>query len=629
MSFFECVGEPYIVTWDFFVAELIDTRSSLVPDSVIYNGEEKRLRAMLFEKIPIDLMRRLRVYFLRHDCVSPPPPEIVCLRDFQVFCASESLDGPSFTTGGHSFQWGIGEKERYSYPQRFGGYVEYWSHCVYAGRHLFCRVSARDEEHTDYRVGDIVVRMYSSENFQDHSANQQLAALFPLPLIQESFVSERVYQSSDYSLYAEEYHGPMADQVGAQWTGHMTVPCDGAGLFASRYFDRAYCSDLASGPWVHESVHCESMTDTLRKTPEGSLQVLFFCLAFLNESDYQYIRHPYLIVDRYRYKKSSVYQTDHVSSSVYFDVTMSEPLRVKNPPFTKNLVLRKEASFFSDHLVSQYARQVGLSDTGPKITQVWSELLSQPDNYSAMVGMIPIFEDFDLAKRKYTRIIYSTHGEKPTGIPYCREGEKWYFYFPVPTTYSYPELGIVYEFPNVRALDYVGRTIKDLESDYGPRISDRLLTSFKSQYVRLYKGIFCDFSELKELIDLDIERPFVLSGSLAKKLSKYVQPKGKGKFVLKNAVNVSDDKTYSVFSQYGVVCSCRGEKPTWDVMRTRYGPGRWCGSEWQIWSQVLITNKWSLTSPRTVLPFGNHTLRVSSGVKEVVLLADTPLFQVF
>jgi len=616
------VNCPRVVDWAYFKEYLIDTKSIDPPDTIFFEGREVPVHAMVYERLSVDEMKRMRIYSIRHASSPRPLPEQVCLVDFQIFKSEGRPDGVSFGIGGHLYTWGDCPGLRYEKPERFRSYVQCWNHMVYAGRHWFQQVAALEVPFKIHFVGDISIHMYEEDlDIDDHKANVQLAALYPLPDLEESFVSTNLYQKADYSIYSETYHGPMADQVGEQWSGHMQVPCDGAGLFASRFGDRAYCSDIATGPWVHRAVQYKTLTDTLRSTPEGSLQVLFYCLAFMTDEDYSYIRHPYIIVDRYRPPIKAPFQSDFCSSSLYFDITPGEPPKERNPPYSRNLLLRKEATFYRDHLVSQYARAVGLPDSGPKVTQTWTEMLTHPDDYCAMVGMVPIIEGFSDVKRHYSRIIYYTRGEKPESVPYAKQGQRYYFYFPQATVYSYPSLGKVHEFPSVSGKEYVGRTINDLESEYGTKISDYLVPLFESHGVRLVGTFFRDISDAKCLTKInDLSKPFELSDIdaapllLAGRIRSVANQSKKYQLVIQKLMD-----EWRVYSQYGEVARFVGDRPMEIEMIEKYGPGRWKGHEWQVHCQYWKDNKWEIIGPRDFLPLGPQRIRCGTRYKEVTV----------
>jgi len=609
-----------IPTWEFFRDNYLGARHEVYPEVVNYFGREVPTRALIYERLSVEDMKKMRVFNLTHGSVARPEPEIVFLSDFQIFFGSGPSYGVSFCVQGRSFNWGSHKGDRYTNPQLFRSYVQRWNHIVYAGRHMF-KEESLSAPYDDYVVGDITVRMTSvQEDPTGYECNSFLADLYPLPHLEASFVSEKMYETCEYSLFSEVYHGPMADQIGEQWLGPMVVPCDGAGLFARRFGDRATCSDIMQGSWVHKSVKFGSLSEALRDSPEGFLQVLMYCTSFLTEEDYKYIRPPYIIVDRYRPAIVSPYQTDLISSSQFFDITSLEPRRDHNPPFSKNLVLRGEATFYSDHISSQYARSVGLPYRGEHVTQTWKEWLAHPDDYSTMVGMIPLLEHFDSAKRLYTRIIYWTSGERPAHVPYVVSGLRSYFYFSQSGIIEYPNLAQVHDFPGVKGLDFVGLTESDLRFEY-PQLYERIVNLLRSQFIRSVKGVFVDFSRMKLLFDRDVSTPFRLSTEEALILVDKVVKTGRGLYVLREVVPLV---RYCVVSAFGKTHEFVDyDPPPSEFMEKTYGPGQWVGKYWELHVQYWTNEGWASIALSDQFTVGSVRLRVGEVQKTFVVTKKT------
>jgi hypothetical protein len=587
-------GQREIETWEEFKKTRIRNRGEKIPVTLMYEGIERSVKALCYLLTGEDALL-LKCFCLRNAESRTPPVVSVVREGFYVFLAETEGEGEPFFLGGRPYLWGSRPGRRVTPDMGFSAIREHWEHVVYAGRHLFRKILLAGPR--ELPMGDISITVSEGLCYEPslYEVNVMLAALYPIPDLEGSFIRETMYETAEYSLYAEAYHGKIADQIGEQWAGPMRVVADGAGLFKSRFGDRVESSDIQIHPWVHRGVQQMAITEALRETRPDELQVFCYCNAFLTEEDYAMVRHPFIFIDKYRPKIQGDYSNDYVTSSLPMVVGAGELHRTRNPPFSENMLRLGKVRFLSDHLSSQYARRLGMIGDGPLVTQTWEEMIENPDDYAAMVGMVPIFENYNPRRPiLYSRVIYRTNEDNlPKGASVFITSNWKYFFFSDPRDFDYPSLGRVLPFPGVSGSLYVGRPYSDLEEEYGEKIAAWLAKTFEREFI--YAGhMFEDYRQAKELweyrtvmykgvkLEPNVAQPLLARNQIVKRGKLYFKTDGttrRPQFV--ESIGVEPIKVVRRLLPFK-------EQRVASLMRDEYGPGKWYREFWRV--SVVMTH---------------------------------------
>lgn len=567
------------------------------PETLLWNGSEYPLQQLQYSLPDRTSQLELRVWLMRKPRSERKVEKIfLILDDFELKEALPEVGAPTHYCNGLPWSEGSVVKGPMSSTQKkmlAMKVAQTWQHAVYAGKHWFKKGGG---EGVTYLVGDVTITMVPAVYTEDFFAIPRLSALFPIVKPEGSFMNQSMYGHSAYSLWTEYYHGPMADQIIAQWPYALQVPADGAGLFASRT-DRAVCSDIQQGHWVHKSVKQQSLSESLRTTPPGALQVLMFCHSFMTKEDYRYLRPPFIIVDKYAPSIRARYVGKGYWTSESLKISMTDPFSYDNPPFSENLIHLGQVSFQSEHLISQYAERLLIrSPNGVPVTQTWDELLSRPTVYSAMVGMVPVILDWHSRERIYTRVIYTATEDVPLGSSYFWKDDIAYFFFLNPGDFYVPELTRVEEFPIGAAPSHIGDQLSTLTRRYGTLLPI-LLPLWQRRGFAFVRGRLKDLSSVSDMVPYlprwtesnipeAIWRPHVEAGRLTHKNRTFALAHGEV------------DRMWVVVGWAGTIASGHGKMTDYV---TDYGPGRKLqtpdGEVWSLYFRINLGGVWIQTWP--------------------------------
>lgn len=581
-----------------FLQDIDLYRGKELPPTVILKGTEVPLMQLAYSDVSFEEKKQVRLAMLRSSGTPElPPPIPLVVKDFEYYQGVEEDDPVIHYSNGRPWYMASIPLERLSGLQISElslAYEQYWDHAIYAGRHWFTQTAGKKGE--SHKVGDIKVWISRREYTEEMKANERLAALFPLVKPEGSYVKQTMYENEQYSLYAQHVHGPIAKEIVGQWPGHMTVPADGSGLMASVGPEEGEYTDIQLGPWVHKRVKQKTIKDTLRDTPPGSLQVLIFCTAFMDEADMLLVRPPYVIVDKYQPPIASQYATATSWSSELFRLSQPEDVTYSDPTYTNNLLGLGDVDFYSEQIHSIYAKRLGVRKKGGKmVTQTWQELLKHREDYNAMVGMVPIIEKWP-PKRIFTRVIYHTRGIVPEKVSSTQDGADTYFFFQKAGIIKYPTLAQVKDFPTLELKDYVGSTRAQIEERIGERLLNGLVPSWRKMSIVFVDDTLTSYARFHpspEVLDA-IEN----GGNLSKQDRELLKICRRGRRW------VSDVKKHpwEVRSLFEIVVSGESENVPSREMFELYGAGErkieGKLTVWYLYVQIMINGEVHTVSPR-------------------------------
>lgn len=496
-----------VLTLDEYCKCIVLAPRYFVGYTLLYNGRELHYQQAMCEVA--DPLRRM---LLKRHWLSlpfqPRVPEIVpyCFKDFRFYRAPSAVQ-PEFWAGGRLYALGDAatvslEAEHIEHLRdRHKGFFGY---ALYAGSYYYKPLDRAYVEASslvdkvDGIVGDVEVQLYSVPYEAGMLRNSMLDCVFPCPSINLSYVDLSTYNTPNYSRWSELHHGPTASQLLHVWSGSVTVPADGAGLFASRCDGReGVFGDLMVSKWTHSRVVKESITDTLRRSIPGSLQVFFFCSAFMTPADYALVRHPYVFIDKYPPSMPVTFRGRGIYSSFPVDVEVPAEVQYGNPAYSENLLRLGDVDFESENLHSYYAELLGVRRKGGiLVNQTWADFVRNPDRYFCMVGMTPLVQEWNPNDRHYARIVYRSGYHPPKGCSYHYTGTHWYFYFPGPCQLQYPDIDVVHPFPDLDPRDYLGKARNALPVHFS--LWPIIETMWADRGI-LNLGVYVDFSMHRDL----------------------------------------------------------------------------------------------------------------------------------
>lgn len=336
--------------------------------------------------------------------------------------------------------------------------------------------------------------------YYEKGMDQEFSYLYPISKSHLSFTEEEVYQTEGYSLWAEQEHGPIANEIIKNIDLPVTCPADGHGLFASRPCkEGSVFGDINVAEWTHDQVKKETIRQTLKRGKEGSVQIFSYCTSFMTDEDWELVRPPYIFIDRYPPKIHYVRISHSVfASSSYPLHSESEVIDIKNVPFSNNLLLRAPVAFTSSHEASEYMRDLLQPEGGKPVSQTWKDYTAHPNRYFVLAGLVPATLRFSFYKRIYTRVVYEHDSPLPGASTYFTDA-KWYNLYLVPGTYAEEHLYSVQPFPIENIDKYLGYTKGMLVSRFGEEITESLLEASQEQGYILREVLY-DLTWLKKSI---------------------------------------------------------------------------------------------------------------------------------